>query len=76
MGIADPKKMKEYIKRLKERKKELEDELVKLINKKERGEISNEEYEERKKKLEREYVEVMDRLTQMSYLTGGSALFG
>ncbi|RLF16881.1 MAG: hypothetical protein DRJ66_02340 [Thermoprotei archaeon] len=75
MGIADPKKMEEYVKKLKRRKKELEEEFMNLLNKKEKGEITDKEYEERKRKLEREYVEIMDRLTQMSYLMGESSLF-
>lgn len=64
-----------YVKKLKKRKKELEEELEKLIKMRERGEISEEEYEKRKKMIEREFVEIMDRLVQMRYITGEERLY-
>ena len=75
MGVAEPGKMRDYIKRLHERKKEIEREFEKLLEERKRGLISEEEYERRKRKLEREYVEIMDRLVQMRYLSGEEPLF-
>ncbi len=75
MGIADIEEIKKYVKKLKQRKKEIESEYARLTNMWKRGKISNEEYEQRKRKLEREYVEVMDRLAQMRYFTGEEPFF-
>ncbi|MCD6510312.1 MAG: hypothetical protein J7L11_08015 [Thermoprotei archaeon] len=75
MGLADMNEIKKYVKSLKQRKKDIENRFMELLNLKKNGKISDEEYEERRKKLEREYVEVMDRLAQMRYFTGEEQLF-
>jgi len=75
MGIADIDEIKKYVQKLKQRKKEIEEEFIKLLNLKKEGKIKEEEYKEKRRKLEREYVEVMDRLAQMRYFTGEEQLF-
>jgi len=75
MGIADIDEIKKYVEKLKQRKKEIEEEFIKLLNLKKEGKIKEEEYKEKRRKLEREYVEVMDRLAQMRYFTGEEQLF-
>ncbi len=65
-----------YLEKLKKRKEELERELEELVKMRERGEISEEEYEKRRRAIEREFVEIMDRLVQMRYITGEERLYG
>lgn len=62
---------REALKALERRQKELVKELEELIKKKERGEISEEEFNAQRVRLEREYVEVMDRLTQLRFIVSG-----
>jgi len=65
-----------YLEKLKKRKEELERELEELVKMREKGEISEEEYEKRRRAIEREFVEIMDRLVQMRYITGEERLYG
>ena len=58
--------------RLVSEKKRLENEFDLLQKRRDSGEVTDEDYEKRKHDIEREFVEVMDRLAQVSYLTGGS----
>ncbi|RLE66612.1 MAG: hypothetical protein DRJ47_02005 [Thermoprotei archaeon] len=67
-GFKNPKEALEYYKK---RKKELEDKMEDLIARKEKGELSSEEFEQEKRKIEREFIEVMDRIAQLSYIAGG-----
>ncbi|MCC6064435.1 MAG: hypothetical protein LM576_00495 [Thermofilum sp.] len=73
MGVSlyEFKDPKEALKALEKRQKELVKELEELIKKRERGEISEEEFYAQKTRLEREYVEVMDRLTQLRFIVSG-----
>ena len=73
MGVSlyEFKDPKEALKALEKRQKELVKELEELIKKRERGEISEEEFSAQKTRLEREYVEVMDRLTQLRFIVSG-----
>ena len=73
MPDEDPFK---YLEKLKKRKEELERELEELVKMREKGEISEEEYEKRRRAIEREFVEIMDRLVQMRYITGEERLYG
>ena len=56
-------------KSLNKRKDELVKEIKKLDKLKEKGEISEEEYQEKRYVIERELVEIMDRLTQLGFLS-------
>lgn len=69
--MRDFKDPKEALKALEKRQRELEKEMDELVRKKERGEISEEEFGERKVKIEREFIEVMDRLMQLRFIVGG-----
>jgi len=73
MGVSlyEFKDPKEALKALEKRQKELIRELEELIKKKERKEISEEEFHAQKTRLEREYVEVMDRLVQLRFIVSG-----
>ncbi|HDJ89442.1 MAG TPA: hypothetical protein ENG40_01950 [Thermoprotei archaeon] len=64
-----------YLKMLIKKKKELEKRMEDLNKKKEKKQITEDEYLKEKKKIEREYIEVMDRLVQMKYITGQHDLF-
>ncbi len=60
-------------KRSKELEKErdaLLEELKELGKKRERGEITEDEYHQRRYSIERALVEIMDRLAQMRFLMG------
>ncbi|NIN00040.1 MAG: hypothetical protein GTO24_18805 [candidate division Zixibacteria bacterium] len=48
----------------------LVDDLKKLEEKHEKGEIDEDEYKEKRHEIERAIVEVMDRLAQMKFLSG------
>jgi len=73
MGVSlrDYKDPKDALKALEKRQKELVKELEELIKKRERGEISEEEFNAQKVKIEREYIEVMDRLAQLRFIVSG-----
>ncbi len=70
-SFRDFKDPREALKALEKRKKELEEELERLVKRKDRGEISEEEFHEYKGKIEREYIEVMDRLAQLRFIVSG-----
>lgn len=60
-------------KRAKELERErdnLLDELKELGKRRERGEISEDEYQERRHSIERALVEIMDRLAQLRFIMG------
>jgi len=63
----------EALKRLTERRKEIEREFEQLGEKFKKGEIDNNTFNEKRKKLEREFIEIMDRLAQLKYITGEEA---
>ncbi|RLE87541.1 MAG: hypothetical protein DRJ96_03490 [Thermoprotei archaeon] len=73
MGISlrDFKDPREALKALEKRRKELIEELERLVEKRKRGEIGEEEFAEKKSQLEREFIEVMDRLAQLRFIVGG-----
>jgi len=56
--------------RLADEKKKTEDEYDAIRQMRERGELSEEEFERRRHELERQFVEIMDRIAQMNYLLG------
>ena len=68
MSLNKFKSLKEALEYYKKRRKELEEEMEYLHDLREKGKISEEEFEERKKKIEREFIEVMDRITQLNYI--------
>ena len=72
MHAKDPK---EYLSILEKEKERLEKEMEALIEKRNKGEISEEEFNEAKKRIERKFIEVMDRIVQLRYITGESKLF-
>ncbi len=67
-GFKDPR---EALRALEKRRKELENELMELVRRRERGEIGEEEFQEAKLRLEREFIEVMDRLAQLRFIVSG-----
>ncbi|MEM1509050.1 MAG: hypothetical protein QW291_04695 [Thermofilaceae archaeon] len=71
LSFRDFKDPREALKALEKRKKELEDELEKLVKRKNKGEINEEEFHEYRNKIEREYIEVMDRLAQLRFIISG-----
>ena len=72
MHAKDPK---EYLSILEKEKERLEKEMEALIEKRNKGEISEEEFNEAKKRIERKFIEVMDRIVQLRYITGEGKLF-
>ena len=72
MGISlrDFKSPEEALKALEKRRKEIEEEILSLASKRDRGELGEEEFFERKAKLEREFIEIMDRLAQLRFIAG------
>ncbi|MDW8003647.1 MAG: hypothetical protein RMI04_02380 [Thermofilaceae archaeon] len=71
VSLRDFKDPKEALKALEKRQKELVKEMDELVKKKERGEISEEEFGEKRTRIEREFIEVMDRITQLRFIVGG-----
>lgn len=71
LSFRDFKDPREALKALEKKKKELEEELERLVKRKNEGEISEEEFHECKSKIEREYIEVMDRLAQLRFIVSG-----
>jgi len=70
-SLTDFKDPREALKMLERRKKELEEEMERLLKKLERGEIGEEEFNERRVKIEREFVEIMDRIVQLRFIVEG-----
>jgi len=70
-SLADFKDPREALRMLEKRKKELEEEMERLLKKLERGEIGEEEFNERRVKIEREFVEIMDRIVQLRFIVEG-----
>lgn len=71
ISLVDFKDPREALEALERRRKELEKELEELAKKRERDEISEEEFNEVRVKLEREFIEVMDRIVQLRFIVGG-----
>jgi len=71
ISLRDFKDPREALKALEKRRKELIEELERLVEKRKRGEIGEEEFAEKKSQLEREFIEVMDRLAQLRFIVGG-----
>ncbi len=69
------KDAQEYLKELLRKKEELEKEMEILNKKKNKKQITDEEYQKEKKKIEREFIEVMDRLAQMKYIVGQNTFY-
>lgn len=69
------KDAQEYLKELLRKKEELEKEMEILNKKKNKKQITDEEYQKEKKKIEREFIEVMDRLAQMRYIVGQNTFY-
>jgi len=68
--MITPPGVEEEKRRLLDEKKRTEDEYETLRARHERGEISDDEFAGRQHELERQFVEIMDRIAQMSYLSG------
>ena len=69
------KDAQEYLKELLRKKEELEKKMEILNKKKNKKQITDEEYQKEKKKIEREFIEVMDRLAQMKYIVGQNTFY-
>ena len=69
------KDAQEYLKELLRKKEELEKEMEILNKKKNKKQITDEEYQKERKKIEREFIEVMDRLAQMKYIVGQNTFY-
>jgi len=69
------KDAQEYLKELLRKKEELEKEMEILNKKKNKKQITDEEYQKERKKIEREFIEVMDRLAQMRYIVGQNTFY-
>jgi len=69
------KDAQEYLKELLRKKEELEKKMEILNKKKNKKQITDEEYQKERKKIEREFIEVMDRLAQMRYIVGQNTFY-
>ena len=69
------KDAQEYLKELLRKKEELEKRMELLNKKKNKKQITDEEYQKERKKIEREFIEVMDRLAQMRYIVGQNTFY-
>jgi len=69
------KDAQEYLKELLRKKEELEKRMEILNKKKNKKQITDEEYQKERKKIEREFIEVMDRLAQMRYIVGQNTFY-
>lgn len=68
--MVTPLSAEDERRRLIDEKKKTEDEYDAIRQMRERGELSEEEFERRRHELERQFVEIMDRIAQMTYLLG------
>ena len=70
MELSQFKDPKNALKYLKKEKKKLEEEMEQLLKRRDRGEISEKEFNSKKREIERRFIEIMDRIAQMKYLSG------
>jgi len=64
------KSPQEALEKLLKKKEELEKEMEELIEKKNKGIISQEDFNKKKRDIEKKYIEVMDRIAQLKYIIG------